>query len=139
MEEQGRATGVNRKKSITIIVVAVVLFVLGWIVLGKVSRNNPTPPKVTAPVTAEVDMNEDGFNPATIKVKAGTVVIWKSTDSESHRVVSNPHPTHGDLPGLDSKSNIGPDDTYSYTFDKVGTYKYHDELDPTRNGTVVVE
>ncbi|MES2970855.1 MAG: cupredoxin domain-containing protein [Patescibacteria group bacterium] len=89
---------------------------------------------------AQVEITKEGFIPATLKISKGTTVTWTNKDSVVHHVASNPHPEHTGLTGLDSKDIIGIEGgTYSYTFDQPGEYTYHDHLNPTTNGTVVVE
>lgn len=86
----------------------------------------------------QITITEDGFLPTTARVYSGTTVIWTNEDTASHWVASNPHPTHDDLPDLDTGDSIGPESTYSFTFDDAGTYDYHDHLNPEFNGTIVV-
>lgn len=86
-----------------------------------------------------VQINADGFSPATISVKSGDIVTFVNKDSGPHRVASNPHPTHTDLPGFDSLKDLGAGESYSFTFVKKGTWGYHDHLNPSHLGKVVVE
>lgn len=61
------------------------------------------------------------FEPKTLKVKVGTKVTWNSAPGEFHSVDSGDAqsgPQAGPL-----KAPVGFT-TYSYTFDKPGTYKY---------------
>lgn len=117
---------------------AFVLLIIASIVLV-LTRNSPPPPKTVSPVQAVVRISEDGFEPSTIRVKKGTVLVWKNDDTEAHRVAANPFPTHTDLPALDSKQNIAPGADYSFVFSDSGEFHYHDELAPKNNGTVIVE
>ncbi|MEJ0021589.1 MAG: cupredoxin domain-containing protein [Candidatus Doudnabacteria bacterium] len=88
--------------------------------------------------TPEIDMTSKGFNPAAVTIKQGATVIFKNTDSEGHWPASNPHPTHTDLPGFDALQPVTPGSTYSYTFTKLGTWGFHDHLNPTTHGSVIV-
>ena len=72
------------------------------------------------------------FAPGDIKVKMGTTVTWTNQDSVKHNVVSD----DGMMP--DGKL-IGKDETYTYTFTKAGTYKYHCSPHPYMHGSVTVE
>lgn len=87
----------------------------------------------------EVFIQADGFSPETLRIKEGTTVRWVNVDSQPHYVVSNPHPEHDGLNGLDSIEPLGPDSSYDYTFFNTGTYGYHDENNVLFNGEVVVE
>jgi len=87
----------------------------------------------------EVSLTSDGrFSPQTVSVEMGARVRWTNNDDAAHRVSSDPHPTHTNLPGFDSLENIPPGFTYSYTFQERGTFTYHDHLNPTATGTVIV-
>ncbi|HEX5429923.1 MAG TPA: cupredoxin domain-containing protein [Patescibacteria group bacterium] len=88
--------------------------------------------------TAEIDITSSGFSPANITVKSGTVVVFKNTDSKQHWPASNPHPVHTDLPGFDALHGLNQGETYQFTFSKVGTWGFHDHLNPSNGGTVTV-
>lgn len=87
----------------------------------------------------QVSITSEGFNPSTALIKPGTTVRWTNLDQQPHWVASNPHPEHDGLPGLDAGEPIGPDNTYTYTFNETGTFGYHDHLNPELNGTIIVE
>lgn len=87
----------------------------------------------------QIEITNDGFVPATVIVPKGAHVSWVNKDTNPHQVAANPFPSHAELPGLYTKTPIGPDSEYSYTFDKAGTVNYHDQLNPTVNGVIVVE
>jgi len=96
--------------------------------------------KGATPVQATVEITDSGFNPATISVKKGTVVTWNNKDSAPHWVASDPHPVHNQLPGFDSVRKIAAGESYPFTFEKTGTFTYHDHLNPLKfKGTVIVK
>lgn len=88
--------------------------------------------------TVSVDISGFAFSPAQITIKVGDTVTWTNKDDAPHKVASNPHPTHTDLPGLVSDI-LAKGDTYSYTFEKAGTFGYHCHLHPNMTGTIIVE
>ena len=102
------------------------------------SNNNQSSSNQAQTGTAEIDMTADGFSPANITVKAGIVVVFKNTGTSPRWPASNPHPTHTDLPGFDPLRGIGAGEGFSFTFTKVGTWKFHDHLNPTQGGSVTV-
>jgi hypothetical protein len=53
-------------------------------------------------------------------------------------VASAVHPTHLLLPGFDELKSTGKGGTYEYTFVKVGTWQYHNHVNPSDTGSVVV-
>jgi len=83
-------------------------------------------------------MPDNSFEPTTAFVKIGTAVTFKNNSDQPHWVASDPHPTHTDLPGFDAKGNIAPGASYTYTFEKVGRWLYHDHLNPAFGGAVDV-
>jgi plastocyanin len=83
-------------------------------------------------------MPDNSFEPTTAFVKVGTTVTFKNNSDKPHWVASDPHPTHTDLPGFDAKGAIDPGASYTYTFDKVGRWLYHDHLSPAFGGAVEV-
>jgi len=88
--------------------------------------------------TVAVSIENFAFNPQTITIKAGTTVVWTNNDAALHLVASNPHPTHTDLPGLQSES-LSTGQSYSFTFTQKGTWGYHCHLHPSMKGTIIVE
>lgn len=88
---------------------------------------------------AIVTITDGGFSPATLTVKAGTTVTFMNKDSAPHWPASNPHPVHTALLGFDAKISLATDQTYNFTFNRPGTWRYHDHLNPGLVGQVVVE
>lgn len=99
------------------------------------ATNTNTAAKVVA---KDVAITASGFSPSSLTVAAGTTVTWTNTSGGEARIASDPHPTHTDLPGLDS-STLAKGDTFSFTFTQVGSWGYHDHFSPTTRGTIVVQ
>ncbi len=87
---------------------------------------------------AEVLMNNEEFNPRGMTVKVCTKVTFKNVGSEAHWPASNLHPTHGIYPEFDPQQGINPQYSWSFVFDKVGAWKFHDHLNPQIVGTINV-
>lgn len=88
---------------------------------------------------AKVAITADGtFAPATLTVKKGAKVTWTNEGDRPVWPASAPHPVHTDYPGFDAGTDLRKGDSWSFTFDKVGSWKYHNHLNPTVKGTVVV-
>lgn len=98
-----------------------------------------TPPS-QLPVSAEVTITKDSFVPQAIQVKKNTQITFTNTDSKPHWIASDPHPMHNSLTGFDSKKALGKNDSFSFLFEKSGTFTYHDHLNPfILQGTVIVK
>lgn len=86
-----------------------------------------------------VEYSSQGFSPQTVTIKSGMTVTWTNKNADGMWVASDPHPTHTDYPGFDALKSIPTDGTYSFTFTKTGTWGYHNHLNPSQKGTVIVQ
>jgi plastocyanin len=71
------------------------------------------------------------FTPMKLTVKAGTKITWMNKDEEPHTVASDE--------GLFRSSALDTDESFSYKFDKPGTYHYTCSIHPRMVGTITVE
>lgn len=85
-----------------------------------------------------VTISSAGFSPKEITISAGETVVWMNSDAIDHTVNSAPHPTHTAYPPL-NLDTIKPGDKKSLNFPEPGTYKYHDHLNPSLVGSIIVE
>jgi len=77
-----------------------------------------------------VTIDSFAFTPKALTVKAGTKVTWTNKDQTIHSIV---------CPQLKLKSDpLDTDDSFSYIFQKAGTYNYACGLHPYMKGQVVV-
>ena len=84
-----------------------------------------------APKSAEVNIDNFSFSPATITVKAGTAVTWTNRDDIPHTVVAN---------DKSFKSKVlDTGDKFTFTPTKPGTYPYFCSIHPKMTGTLIVE
>lgn len=92
-------------------------------------------------VSAEnsIEIIKDGFAPSTLTINGGTTVTWINKDTQAHWIISDPHPTHSVLPELNSKKGLLLNETYQFVFNKKGEFYYHDELNTTITGKIVVQ
>jgi plastocyanin len=93
----------------------------------------PTTAKLAAAAANQVVVDNFSFGPTTLTVAAGTKVTWTNDDDDLHTVVSETDPKLFKSPALDTG------DSYSFTFDKPGTYRYFCSLHPHMQGVVVVK
>lgn len=80
---------------------------------------------------ARVYIGSNAFNPSVINIPAGGTVIWENDDNVTHTVTSDS--THFD------SGDLEPDETFSHTFNEVGTYPYHCEHHSGMTGMVIVQ
>ncbi len=100
-----------------------------------------TPPSTGTdlPTSVIVHYTSQGFSPSNITVNSGTVVNFKNETGDDAWIASNVHPAHTEYPEFDARRAYAPGTTYSFKFEKKGTWKYHDHLNPTKGGQVVVQ
>ena len=86
------------------------------------SKHQPTS------VATRVSILPAGFVPRTVNVKVGETVTWTNEDHTAHNVA-----------GTDLVSGeIAPGKSWSYTFERPGTYNYICTLHPDTAGLVIV-
>lgn len=91
------------------------------------------------PVESLVLIENDKFSPQVLTVKKGATVTWVNKEETGHWIVSDPHPTHSNLPELDSKKGLLQNESYQFTFNQKGEFFYHDEMNTLVTGKIVVE
>jgi plastocyanin len=123
---------------------------------------SPTPPVQTEkPVTQVTQVSgqnvitytDSGYSPSVLYVKVGDIVTFKNESSKSMWPASADHPSHRVYSGtslsehcpdpagnaFDACTGFLPGSSWSFKFNKAGTWKYHDHLNPSATGTIVVE
>ncbi|MDP3947701.1 MAG: DUF5667 domain-containing protein [bacterium] len=85
-----------------------------------------------------ISMGDDGFSPTTLKIKKGDKVMWVNKGSRDYWPASAVHPTHEIYPEFDARQPIAPGASYSFVFEKAGSWKYHDHLNAGSTGVIVV-
>lgn len=139
-------------KVITAIVI--ILIIVGGYFLFFNKSNTPTTDNTTTSAGKEtinpsastntakkvtVNYTDNGFSPASITIKKGDTVVFVNQSSGSMWAASNPHPIHTDYSAFDEKATVDSGGSWSFTFEQVGTWSYHNHKSPSDTGTVVVE
>ncbi len=90
--------------------------------------------------SAVVSISASGFMPDTVKIKQGQTVEWRNENDEPRQIASDPFPTEDGLKGFRQETSMTKGQVYKYTFNKKGTFTYHDHANPLKlKGTVIVE
>ena len=71
------------------------------------------------------------FTPVNITIKAGSKITWTNQDQEPHTVASSD--------GLFRSGALDTDESFSFKFDKPGSYHYVCTIHPRMIGTITVE
>lgn len=94
-----------------------------------------------------VEITAAGFNPKTLTINTGEEVVFVNKESKSHWPASAVHPTHKVYPEsggcigskFDSCRDLKQGETFRFTFNNEGAWKYHDHLNPGLTGTIIVQ
>jgi plastocyanin len=103
--------------------------------------------------TRSVQISPVGFFPEVLEIVQGESVTFVNKGSGVHWPATEIHPSHSVYPGssiakcgLNSESRIfdacrglNRGESYSFKFDKIGTWRYHDHLNPGLKGVIVVQ
>ncbi|MBV9697995.1 MAG: cupredoxin family copper-binding protein [Gammaproteobacteria bacterium] len=103
-----------------------VVVTLGLLLLGAGSAVLPA-----AEGAAQVEIRHFMFSPGSITIHAGTTLRWVNRDEEPHTIVS--------VEGLFRSAAVDGGESFTFRFDKPGTYRYLCTVHPQMTGTVVVE
>lgn len=143
---------------VAVIIVAVLLLTSNDAVAPGDDDNNATTTEEqtnvpdSSPQTVEVSFTDDGYSPRSITIDAGDTVRFVNNSDSNFWPASAVHPTHevydgttlnehctaGDV-AFDACGPLAPGDSWSFTFNKVGTWNYHDHRTPSFTGSVTVE
>lgn len=86
-----------------------------------------------------VKITSAGFVPNEVTIRQGESVMWINEDNAPHWPASNPHPIHTGYPSgvrgcigssFDACHGMNKGESYTFVFDKVGTWGVHDHLNP---------
>ncbi len=100
-----------------------------------------------------ITYTDNGFGPNPLTVKKGDTVIFKNESSSDFWPASAMHPTHIVYGGttlqehcpddagvaFDSCKGIPSGASWSFKFEKIGSWNYHDHLNASHFGKVIVE
>lgn len=144
-----------KKSSVVLIVIVALVLAVGAFALTRksskpapatttgassqtVTQSAGTSPSSEQSSAATITYSDNGFSPAKLTVQSGSTVTIKNTSSQPMQLDSNPHPVHTD----DTDLNVGlvePGQSKTFTVHKTGTFGYHNHLNPSDTGTIVIQ
>lgn len=136
--------------SVSVLLLITVIFLSGCAQYGGKQTQISTPVKTSQPTSIAgnvIGITSSGFSPNALTISAGETVAFINKDSEPHWPASAMHPTHKVYPEsggcigskFDACRGLEQSNTFSFTFNQKGTWKYHDHLNPSLTGAIVVE
>jgi plastocyanin len=88
-------------------------------------------PSVAETSDSKIVVKDFTFSPTPLTIKAGATVTWTNLDDEPHSVVSDT--------GLFKSGGMDTNESFSFRFDKPGTYHFTCSIHPRMVGTIVVQ
>jgi plastocyanin len=125
------------KKTIIFIIILPSLFLLSGcgssntntVNMNPQSTNNSPAQNETSAASSMVNIANFSFNPVTLTIKKGAVVTWTNNDSSPHQIKS-----------ADFNSDLlNNGQSYSFTFNNIGTFDYSCAIHPSMTGKIIVE
>ncbi len=86
-----------------------------------------------------IRMGTEGYRPPNLTIQKGETVTFLNTDTKEHWPASDIHPSHAVYPAFDPKYRIPPGESWSFTFERPGEWRYHDHILPDMSGVIMVE
>jgi amicyanin len=117
-------------KSVALTAIVLVALALAMAGLGA-EPGSVTPGAQQNPHSATVKIDNFTFGPVELTVPVGTTVTWTNRDDIPHTVVSTEK--------VFKSKVLDTDETFSFTFDKAGTYPYFCSIHPKMTGKVLVQ
>jgi plastocyanin len=126
---------IPRKKAVGIVILLIgILVITGYALAAYYVR-------ISGSVAHEItiSLTDKGFEPDSVIVLENTRVSWVNVGKQLHWPASDSHPTHTNYPSeragcigstLDACRGLAPGESYTFTFDTIGTWGIHDHLFP---------
>tara|TARA_B100000745_G_scaffold300564_1_gene255321 strand:- start:7977 stop:8738 length:762 start_codon:yes stop_codon:yes gene_type:complete len=89
-------------------------------------------------VAVTVRYTDQGFLPKRVEIQVGDTVKFINESSRPMWVASDVHPAHTILPTFDQFTTSAYGESYFYTFQEAGEWRYHDHVNANELGTVMV-
>ena len=154
-------------KTVLGIIVVIAVLAVGWFFyMQKVQTESPSQNQTEnieaetgtgAEVSLEGDMIDDiivtytneGFEPSTVTINRSQTVRFVNQSSRGMWVGSDQHPTHTQYPekseadclgsSFDTCKSLPANESWSFTFNSVGSWGFHNHVQAAHKGTIVVQ
>lgn len=137
----------------TTIIVSILVLIIIAIAIGIWPRRVQAPQTQgaaeVAPTSATVIYGPQGFSPANVTIAQGGTVTFMNQGGGDMWVAGGSHPMHDGYDGTTEAQHCAPGatpsfdecatgTTYSFTFEKAGTWGYHNHVLASDYGTITV-
>ncbi len=147
-------------KKVIFIVLALIIILVGGFFFFSQDKNNGTvgtdgasSGEINGGKMYNVEITANGYSPKELEINKGDKVTWINKNSEEHWPASAVHPTHSAYPGsgaekcgtseqsriFDACGGLAPGENWSFVFNEIGSWKYHDHLNLENTGKIIVK
>jgi plastocyanin len=105
---------------------------------GTVNSPRPSASEPIDPSAPSIVYSDEGFTPDRLEIRLGQQVRFVNESQKPFWPASNIHPTHRIYPEFDASQPIPSGETWAFTFDRAGFWRFHNHLAPQMSGLVVV-
>ncbi|HSX02248.1 MAG TPA: cupredoxin domain-containing protein [Candidatus Saccharimonadia bacterium] len=126
---------------IIVVAVAIYLAMAGGKTTGSpMASASPTPQAVpSSQAVSTIKYNvSGGFSPSSVTIKSGQAITFTNDSADEIQVDSDPHPTHTDNPEL-NVGTIAAGQSQTIKLTTAGSWGYHNHLNPSDKGRVIVQ
>lgn len=118
-------------KKVYIVLILVTLFLTGCSSNNQDNLNNQDNQQNEVG-NYNVDIKDFAFSSLELRIKKGETVVWTNNDDVKHTITSD---SGNEL----NSEQLSKSQTYSHTFNTVGTFNYHCNLHPNMKAKIIVE
>jgi plastocyanin len=96
----------------------------------------------TATGDVTITYNDDDFSPHCVKVTSGTSIIWNNDSDSEIQVATDPHPSHTgnrEVSNGEFELTVPAGGKATSTLKTTGEHDYHNHLQPSATGVIIVE
>lgn len=131
------------------LILLAIIIIAGVVIFA--SKNKTEAPSV--PSSLAVMYTDDGYSPGSLKIKVGETVIFQNDSGRTMWTASAMHPTHMVYPEtniqkcdspesmtmFDACDGVLPGKSWSFQFNHAGEWGYHNHLNSSHYGKIIVE
>jgi plastocyanin len=121
-------------------IVAIIVAALAIIVVSVFNLVNPNGIETPNDENDTVVTLTETVDPTVVQIKAGETVTWVNDSDVGRRLVATTTEAGQALEGFGTDETFGQGESYSFTFNKPGTFTYEDVASPESiKGMIIVE
>jgi plastocyanin len=110
------------------------------VVSTPVRHDVPLTPNIIEKPKVTITINENGFEPAMVRVAPGTAIAFVNADTRDHSAQGKLKSSAQAIEtGGFNSGMLGPNQSHVVKLSEVGTYLFNDSANPEASGTIVVE